>query len=165
MKPALLIIDIQNDSFNLNKVAAYTLNDAIKNINVAISLFREKKLPVIAIQHVNEAEGLEPGKEAFNLPNSLNILPSDLHVLKRYGNAFNKTNLLKALTDKKIDTVIVAGFCAEICVLSTYRGAEDVDLTPIILRDALASGSVDNIRFVESINNIISYRALKRCLD
>jgi nicotinamidase-related amidase len=35
----------------------------------------------------------------------------------------------------------MAGYCAEYCVLSTYRGAIDLDLNPILLRDALASGS------------------------
>lgn len=165
MKTALLVIDVQNDSYNLNAVAAQTLPIAIQHINEAIAFFREKELPIIAIQHVNEAEGLAPGKHAFKLPKSLNILPSDKHVLKRYGNAFNKTDLLATLAEQDIDTVIVTGFCAEICVLSTYRGAEDVDLTPILLRDALASGSVENIRFVESINNIVSFRALKRFMN
>ena len=61
--------------------------------------------------------------------------------------------------------VIVSGFCAQYCVLSTYRGAEDLDLTPIILRSALASDAPENIRFVESISEIISFVALKKLLE
>jgi hypothetical protein len=49
-------------------------------------------------------------------------------------------------------------------VLSTYRGAQDLDLTPIILRGSLASGSLENIKFVESISDIISYGVLKKVL-
>ena len=63
-----------------------------------------------------------------------------------------------------MDTVIITGFCAEYCVLSTYRGADDLDLAPIILRGALASATVENIKFVESISEIISYEALKKVL-
>jgi len=51
----------------------------------------------------------------------------------------------------EVDTVIVTGFCAEFCVLATYRGAEDLDLTPILLRGSLASSTPENIKFVESI--------------
>jgi hypothetical protein len=50
------------------------------------------------------------------------------------------------------------------CVLSTYRGAQDCDLTPIILRGSLASGVPENIGFVERISDVISYGALKKVL-
>jgi hypothetical protein len=46
-------------------------------------------------------------------------------------------------------------------VLSTCRGAEDVDFNPILLRGSLASGDSENIRFVEKINQIISLGALE----
>jgi hypothetical protein len=49
-------------------------------------------------------------------------------------------------------------------VLSTYRGAWDVDLTPIMLRGALASTHPENIPFVERISDVISFGALKRVL-
>ena len=64
-----------------------------------------------------------------------------------------------------VDTVIITGFCAEFCVLAAYRGAEDRDLTPILLRGALASATPENIRFVENISSIISYGALKKVLE
>lgn len=53
-----------------------------------------------------------------------------------------------------VDTVILSGYCVELCVLSTYRGAEDVDLNPILLRGSLASGDIENIRFVAKIHQI-----------
>lgn len=161
MKPVLLVIDVQNDSFNLNATAQQTLNGAINLINLAIKLFKEKNYPVVAIQHVNEEQGMAPGNKGYDLPEQLAITPDDLHIQKRYGNAFNKTNLLAKLQHHNVDTVIITGFCAEICVLSTYRGAEDVDLNPILLRGAIASGNLDNLNFVESIHNIVTYDCLK----
>jgi hypothetical protein len=59
----------------------------------------------------------------------------------------------------------VTGFSAEYRVLSTYRGAQDLDLTPIILRGSLASDNLENIKFVESIGSIISYGVLKKVLE
>lgn len=61
--------------------------------------------------------------------------------------------------------LLVIDVHAEYCVLSTCRGAEDQDLTPILLRGSLASGNLKNIRFVENVNEVISYEALKKCLE
>jgi nicotinamidase-related amidase len=164
MKPALLVIDVQKEFFKSNAQTAQSLNNAIEYINAAIALFRAKNLPVFCIQHIDEEDQLVPGADGFDLPEGLQILPSDSHIHKTYSNAFNKTTLESQLKELDVDTVIVSGFCAEYCVLSTYRGAKDLDLTPMLLRGSLASGSPENIRFVESISDIISYGALKKIL-
>jgi nicotinamidase-related amidase len=164
MKPALLIIDVQMEFFKISPTTAQSLKDAIEYINAAIEIFREKDLPVISIQHMDEDDGLLPGEEGFELPEELKLLPSDLHLHKAYGNSFNKTSLGDELRNLGVDTVIITGFCAEYCVLSTYRGAQDLDLTPIILRGSLASYNQKNIKFVESISDIISLGALKKAL-
>jgi nicotinamidase-related amidase len=164
VKPALLVIDVQKQFFDISPTTAQSLTDAIQYINAAISLFRKKQLPVICIQHVDEDENLVPGKAGFDLPDNLDVLASDLHIHKTYGNAFNRTALEAELRKLGVDTVILTGFCAEYCVLSTYRGALDLDLTPIILRRALASFILENIKFVEDINDVISYGALKKVL-
>lgn len=162
MKLALLVIDVQKEFFTISPATAQSLKDAIEYINAAIALFREKGLPVICIQHKDKDEKLVPGEEGFDLPETLDILPSDLHIHKTYGNAFNQTSLEDELRELGVDTVIVTGFCAEYCVLSTARGAEDLDLTPIVLRGSLASGVPENIKFVESISNLVSYGVLKK---
>ena len=165
MKPALFVIDVQKEFYKSPAQTVQSLNEAVETINAAIALFREKNLPIVCIQHMDENEKLIPGEEGFELPDGLSILPSDICIHKTYENAFNKTSLLSKLHELEVDTVIVTGFCAQYCVLSTYRGAEDLDLTPIILRGALASDAPENIRFVESINEIISFGALKKLLE
>ena len=165
MKPALLVVDIQREFFKFGPTTVQSLNEAIVYINAAIALFREKDLPVICVQHIDEEEKLVPGEEGFGLPEELDVLPSDSHIHKKYGNSFNKTPLEAELRNRGIDTVIITGFSAEYCVLSTYRGTEDLDLTPIILRGSLASDNLENIKFVESISNIISYGVLKKLLE
>jgi nicotinamidase-related amidase len=164
MNLALLVIDVQKAFFDFDPGTSQSLDNAIEYINAAIALFRAKGLPVICIQHMDKEENLVPGQDGFDLPEKLNILPSDLHIHKTYGNAFTKTPLLDELHKLGVDTVIITGFCAEYCVLSTYRGALDVDLTPIILRGSLASSIPANITFVESVNDLISYGALKKIL-
>jgi nicotinamidase-related amidase len=167
MKPALLIIDVQQEFFKYSSGIAQSLKDAIEYINAAIDLFRKKQLPVICIQHMDEGDGLVPGTPGFELPAEVHIRGEDVHLHKTYGNSFNKTGLIEVLRERGVDTVILTGFCAEYCVLSTCRGAhaERVDLMSILLRGSLASTIPDNIPFVESIHNIISYSALKKVLE
>jgi nicotinamidase-related amidase len=163
MKPALLVIDVQKAFFK-DPETSHSLNKAIIQINAGIDLFRQKGLPIICIQHMVKESGLLPGTEGFDLPDSLSILPTDPHIHKTYGNAFNKTPLEELLRQQNIDTLVITGYCAEFCVLSTYRGALDLDLTPVILRGAIASRNPSNIPFVENVSDIISYAILKKIL-
>lgn len=165
MKPALLVIDMQKAFCEYGPVTAQSLNQAVEYINAAIALFREKGLPIVCIQHMSQGKELAPGQEGFDVLDGLHILPDDLHIHKTYGNSFTKTELLPRLRELGVDTVIVTGFCAEHCVLSTYRGAWDVDLVPIMLRGALASTQPENIPFVERISDVISIGALKQVLQ
>jgi nicotinamidase-related amidase len=164
MKPVLIVIDIQKDFFLINETTAQSLRNAVAVINGAITLFREKQLPVISVQHLDEEDNLVPGISGFDLPDELNILPGDLHIHKTYRNAFNKTDLAEQLLKLEANPLILAGFCAENCVLSTYRGAEDLDFNPILLQGALAGGDQDNIRFVEQISDGMSFGALAAIL-
>ena len=70
----------------------------------------------------------------------------------------------KKLRELEVDTILITGFCAEECVLSTYIGAQDNDFTPIIMRSAIASDNPNRIKFVEEISNIISIGALRKLL-
>ena len=68
----------------------------------------------------------------------------------------------KILEKHKADIIVITGYCAENCVLSTYRGALDLDFLPVILKNGIASGKEENKEFVERISNIISYPVLKK---
>lgn len=163
MKAALLVIDVQKAFYQSSPQTIQSLQSAVGYINAAIALFRKKNLPVVCVQHI---EGnLTPDVDVFGLPEDLAILPTDVHIHKTYGNSFNKTPLYAKLQELDVDTVIITGYCAEYCVLSTCRGAEDLDLTSIILRGSLASDTAENIGFVERVNDVISYGALKKLLS
>jgi nicotinamidase-related amidase len=164
VKPALLVIDVQKRFFKRGPATVQSLDSAIEYINAAIAVFRDKGLPVVCVQHMNQGTKLVPDEDDFETSEKLKVLPSDLHVHKTYGNAFRKTSLESDLRKLGVDTVIVTGFRAEYCVLSTYRGAEDLDFTAVVLQDGLASSAPENIRFVESISEIISLGALEKAL-
>ena len=164
MKPALLVIYVQNGFFNISQVCSDSLKFAIQYINAAIKLFRAKNLPIVIIQHESEQDELVPGKPDFDVPSTVNVEPSDLRIAKTYGNSFNKTGLTEKLREINVDTVILTGFMAEECVLSTYKGAEDLDLKPIILKGSIASNNPEHIKFVEEITDTLTLGALKAFL-
>lgn len=164
MRPALLVIDIQNKWLSSNPGLRTSLEQRVEVINSAIALFRKKGLPVIRVYHVDKGEGPLPGTEEFDFLPSIEIAESDPRVIKNYPNAFNRTELADLLSQRKVDTVILCGLSATVCVLATYVGAEDHDLHPFLLRDGVAAGSEQNVRFAEEIFETLSVGALTQVL-
>jgi nicotinamidase-related amidase len=163
MRPALMIIDLQKAFCDSD--SRESMSRAASTINRAIPLFREMRLPVIWVQHIDASDGSEPGKEGFDFIDELKPVAEDYRVHKRYRNCFNKTDCLEIVKEEKVDTLIVTGFCAEYCIQGTCVGALDLDLLPIILKDGIASGSEENRKVIEGINEIISIRALRKALE
>jgi nicotinamidase-related amidase len=158
------VIDIQNDFFNISQACADSLKSAIQYVNAAIALFRKKNLPVVAVQHKSVEDDLVPGNPGFDIPEAVKLEPSDLRIVKTYGNSFNKTGLAERLKELGVDTIIITGFCAEECVLSTYKGAEDVDFKPIILKGAIAAVNLEHLKYVEEITDTATLGALRALL-
>lgn len=163
MKMALMIIDLQNAY--RDKSNEDSMNSACEYINATIPLFRKRNLPVIWVQHKDAEDGSIPGERGFEFIDCLKPEPGDYRITKEYGNSFNKTGCADILAKEGIDTVVLTGYCAEHCVLSTYRGALDLDLTPVLLKKAVASGEKAHIGFVENISAVISYQILQKILD
>lgn len=85
MNPALLVIDIKKDFFNFSPECLRSFNDAIEYINMVMTYYRGKGLPVICIQHIEAEDGLLPATEGFELPESLKVFPMDPHIKKMKG--------------------------------------------------------------------------------
>ncbi len=165
MKPALLVIDMQEVFFDESPQIAQSLSSAVEYINAAIALFREKDLPIFIIEDIEEEEGRVPGSEGFETTDRIDLEPAYPRIHKTYGNAFNKTDLHEQLQKLAVDTLIVTGFAATQCVTSTTRGAQDLDYDAFILRGSLADSNPERVRFVEEIHNILSYGVLAKLIS
>jgi len=164
MKPALLVIDIQNEWLNSSLGLKACLELRVETINSAIALFRKKGLPIIRVYHVDKEAGPMPGTNGFEFPPSIGIVGSDVQVIKNYPNAFNKTELASILAQKSTDVVILCGLSATGCVMATYIGAEDQDFHPFLLRDGVAASSERFVKFAEEIFETMSVGALTQAL-
>jgi nicotinamidase-related amidase len=159
MKPALLVIDIQNEF--LPSMSERDRKTAFDYINGAIRRFHDKGFPVIRIYHSHPTAGPKPGSEAFEFPQTVLIKPDDPMIIKTYSNAFNKTGLGKLLKEKGCNVLFLCGLSADDCVLATYHGAQDLDYDAFLIREALLSPDSDTTRFVAGLCETVSYGALK----
>ena len=165
LRPALLVIDIQNAY--LSHMDQSEVGPAMENINFYISLFRQKGFPIIRIYHSDLKYGYGPKEdsEQFEFPKTVLIKPEDPKVIKHYGDAFNKTDLDKALKEKKVNTVFLCGLSAVGCVLATYIGAENFDYIPFFLKDALLSHKTTYTKNIEDIFSALRYEAVNIMLN
>lgn len=162
MKLALMVIDMQKEFYRGEVVAQ--MDRAAEYINYILPKFEEKGLPIIWVQDKDEGEGVVPGKEGFEFIDSLKPKPESIRIHKTYGNSFNKTGVDEVLKEQGVDTVVMTGFCAEYCVLSTYRGAKDLDYFPVLLKNGIASTDEGNKEFVEKISETITVGVLEKLL-
>jgi nicotinamidase-related amidase len=159
MKPALLVVDMQNEFFVEGSPARDSLLSAAEYVNAAIGLFRRAEAPVVVVSDIEEPHRVR-GCEPFAVHPSVAVLDGDLRVDKRHGNAFWKTALDEELRSRGVDLVVVSGFCAEYCVLDTYRGARERGYAAALLRSGVAGPHAENVRVVEAICELVSYGAL-----
>ena len=164
MKPGLLILDPQNDFFESDNPNLAEFQRVIPVINNDIDIFRERQLPIIFIQGTSAKKAA--GTTNWEIYKGFDRRPEDTCLEKTYSNAFWKSKLGATLKSLHINYVVIAGFVAEYCVLSTYRGAKERGYQAVILQDAIASVD-DNqrIQFVLDISNNIPLCTLTEQLD
>ncbi len=165
MRPALLVIDIQNAY--LPMMDKSEVDAAMQNINLYINIFRSRGFPIIRVYHSDIKYGYGPkeGSEQFEFPNTVAIKTDDPKVIKHYPDAFNKTDLDKILKEKKVNTVFLCGLSAVGCVLATYIGAENYDYAVFFLKDALISHKTAYTRNIEDIFSALGYEAVDVMLN
>jgi nicotinamidase-related amidase len=158
IKPALLVVDVQN-AF-LPSMAEADQKAAPEGINMAISLFHRFNQPVIRVYHTDPNVGPKPDTKGFEFPDTIQVKSEDLKVIKTFGNAFKKTELDKLLKEKGVNTVFICGLSATGCVLATYHGAEDLDYNVFMIKGGLLSPKASQTETIEEICDSVNWKAL-----
>jgi nicotinamidase-related amidase len=154
LKPALLVIDIQN-AF-LQSVKEADREPAMMNINYYIAQFRNHGCPVILVYHHGEEYGVRPGTDLFEFPSSVMINADDPKVIKTYPDGFNKTDLDKVIKELGCNVLFLTGLSAVGCVLATYMGAMNHDYKAFMVKDAIMSHNTEYTRKIEEIFGAVS---------
>jgi nicotinamidase-related amidase len=163
LRPALLVIDIQNAY--LPRMDETNVKRAMPMINYVIALFRDNGFPVIRVYHTDPKAGPAPDSEAFQFPKTTAIKPDDPQIVKNYPDAFKKTNMDSLLKEKNVNTLFLCGLSATGCVLATYFGAVNLDYDVFMVKGALISADAVATGDVENICNTIDYWPLKMLLE
>jgi nicotinamidase-related amidase len=163
MKPALLVIDVQN-AF-LPYMSDQDSKLAPEMINYAIAQFRQRGFPVIRIYHTNPGSGPKPDTEPFEFAKSIAVQPDDPKIVKNYPSAFKKTGLETLLREKGVNTLFLVGLSSTGCVLATYHGALERDFDVFMVQGALLGPESDLTHAVERMSETVSYGTLRVILQ
>jgi nicotinamidase-related amidase len=158
IKPALLVIDIQNAYRDMMDQTAIDL--PIDIIKASIWLFQEEKLPIIYVYHQSLEWGPEPESKEFQFFEEILVPEDATKVIKHYGNAFNKTDLDKILKELGCNTLFLSGLSATGCVMATTVGANDLDYNTFWIENATMSPNAEQTKMMEDIFESISFQTM-----
>jgi nicotinamidase-related amidase len=127
---ALLIVDVQT-----GVVAGGFARDAVvANIARLAQKAREARAAVIWVRH--ESEEFVPGTDAWAIVPELSPQAGEPLIDKRYGDAFEATDLESVLAERGIGRLVVAGAQSDACIRSTLHGALVRGYDTILVADA-----------------------------
>ncbi len=143
---ALILIDIQNDYFPEGSHPLARPFEATEQAVRILEVFREKKLPLVHIQHFNTREGadyLVPETEGVRIHSLVTPLENEVVISKHFPNSFRETNLLEKLNEADVNHLIILGMMSHMCVESTTRAAFDLGFTVTVAEDACTTTSLE----------------------
>jgi nicotinamidase-related amidase len=152
-KPALLVVDIQNEY--LPVMDQKDVKPGMEAINTVIGIFRKYHYPVIRVHHTEIGQGPAPGTEAFEFPKTVPVTVDDPQIIKNYPSAFTKTSLDSLLKAQGCNSVYLCGLSAVGCVLATYFGAMDRGYDTYMVRDAIISHNADYTNVIRNITGAL----------
>ncbi len=114
---ALIVIDVQKGVM----AEAYEHRVVISNIGVLVEKARAEGAPIVWVQHSDE--DLVKGSEEWKYVDELSRRDAEPVVDKRYGDAFEGTDLEAVLANAGVGRLIVAGAETDACIRSTIHGA------------------------------------------
>lgn len=142
MKPALIIIDIQNDYFPGGKMELEGSPEASLQAAKLLEAFRAKGLPLVHVQHISNRPGASfflPDSEGVNIHANVAPRAGETVVQKNFPNSFRGTPLLEHLRGQGVDHLVIAGMMTHMCVDATTRAAFDLGFSCSLAHDACAT--------------------------
>lgn len=159
---AVIVVDMQNDFVHPDgELYAPPSEAAIEPCDTVIQQAVEQDVPIVFTKdkHTDDqfedavyydefdrwGEHAKKGTWGWEIVAALEPDENAAHVLEKPTyNAFHETELDEWLTERGIETVIICGTLANVCVLHTASGAALHDYRPVIVTDALGYLSEDD---------------------
>lgn len=186
-RPALLIIDMQNDFVRESgPLPVPGAAGIIPNLQKVLGEFRTRNLPVFHIVRVHRPDGSDveinrqdlfrktpfavAGSEGVRIIDELNPLPGEYIVEKVRMSAFLGTELDLMLRTLGVTSVVVAGVQTPNCIRTTVFDAVASNFPAALVDDATGARSIEihraNVRDMENIGvRILSTAGVPAFLD
>lgn len=142
MNQALILIDIQNDYFPGGAMELVGSPAAGTQAGKLLRAFRQKKLPLVHIQHISTRPGATffvPNTPGVKIHASVAPEAGETVIQKNFPNGFRETPLLEHLRKQQITRLVLAGMMTQMCVDSTTRAAADLGFQCTLAHDACAT--------------------------
>jgi nicotinamidase-related amidase len=129
-KPALVVIDVQNDYFEGGAFPLWNPGQALAATEKAIRAARAKGIPVVCVQHVAKGPSpfFSPDTQGVEIHPAIQAAAAGAPVVvKGHADAFEGTTLHETLQGLGADELIVCGMMTQNCVTHTAisRRADD----------------------------------------
>ncbi len=137
---ALLLIDVQQ-GFDDPKWGLRNNPDAESNIALLIGSWRDKKRPVIHVQHCSTEPDspLRPELPGCQFKPEANPIEGEPVFKKTVNSAFIGTELESYLKNSGIEHLVIVGLTTDHCVSTTTRMAGNLGFTVVLVSDATAT--------------------------
>jgi nicotinamidase-related amidase len=145
MSVALVLIDIQNDYFKGGKNELYNTEASVVQAKQALSLFRQKELPIIHIQHISiqaDATFFLPDSDGIKIHEQVYPEKNEKVIVKHYPDSFLDTQLQDSLNELQINKLVICGMMSHMCIDTTVRTAKKLGYEVILLNDACTTKSL-----------------------
>ncbi len=143
--PALLLIDIQNNSFPGGLMALEGMEGAASNAAQLIAEFRARDWPRFHIQQVSTKAGATfflPGTSGVEIHPAVEPAEEEPVVIKHFPNAFRDTMLFDELWQCNARELVICGAMSNMCIDAATRHAVDFGLPSTVIHDACAARSL-----------------------
>lgn len=164
MNRGLVIIDVQNIMFDY-KEGVYNGKQVLSNIIGMIKKARDKKIPIIYIQHVLEDSILTTDTSGdWAIYSEVFPTAIDKVLQKRTCDSFHETQLHETLKELDIEEIIYVGMQTEFCVDTTCRRSFSMGYSNILISDAHSTFDTDVLtaeKIIAHHNNTLDGRFCK----
>jgi len=170
-KPALMIIDMQNDF--LNQAHLVNFPNLISNTRRLLEAARRSRVPIIYTKESHRPGRIDMGSENYpgtgvmygkqtpdgscgihcvegtrgiEIVEELTPNEGDYVITKRRYNAFLSTDLDLLLKNLGVETLLVSGVFSDVCVLYTAGEAHQLDYYVRLVEDCTAGVTVDSTK-------------------
>ncbi|UAL07424.1 MAG: isochorismatase family protein [Candidatus Methanogranum gryphiswaldense] len=132
-KLALVIIDVQK-KFTGGSISEEGNLDSVATINRAVASFHKNKRPVIFVHYDGPCEcSLYEKDDGDEYIQGIISDPRNIIVHKTRMNSFVGTKLADVVKECKCDSILLAGLVTQYCIIGTYYGSFEHNISPYLL--------------------------------